>query len=408
MTACPYRRRVSGRAGIFLRLLTVLIAGWMIHSTARAQSFQTAAEHAILMDADTGTVLFEKAADELMVPASMAKLMTVEILFHEIKEGRLSLDREFVISENAWRRGGAGSGGSAMFAPLNSSVKLSDLLRGIIVQSGNDAAIAAAEGIAGTEENFARMMTRRARELGLSKSVFKTATGLPDPEQKVTARELALLAAHIIEEYPELYKIFSEREFTWNRIRQQNRNPLFAFDIGADGLKTGNLEESGYGLVASAVQSGQRLILVVNGLKTARDRANEARKLLDWGFRAFEPRALFAAGEPVGEASVFGGDRGRVSLVAKRPIRLMIPRGNGSERVTARIVYEGPIRAPVKAGTQIGRLHVTRGDVQALDLPLYVGEDVGVGTLSQRAVDGLLELGTGLIRRAFSQGTSSS
>ncbi len=259
------------------------------------------------------------------------------------------LDTEFTVSENAWRRGGAGSGGSSMFAQLNSSIKLSDLLRGIIVQSGNDASIAVAEGIAGTEDNFARMMTERARELGLTQSTFRNATGYGHPEQKVTMRELAKLAIHIIETYPELYKIFGEREFTWNKIRQQNRNPLLTLDIGADGLKTGNIDESGYGLIASAVQNGQRLVLVVNGLKTARERAAESRKLLEWGFRSFESRQLFAADETVGEAQVYGGDRRSLPLVSPKPIRVLMPRGS-NERLAARIVYQGPIMAPVQQG----------------------------------------------------------
>src|SRR4051794_7570756 len=384
--------------------LLVLVAGVVsLAPPARAQGFQTLAPHALLMDADTGTVLFEKAADEPFAPASMAKMMTVEIIFNELTQGRLNMDSEFAISENAWRKGGGGAGGSSMFAPLNSKVKLSDLLRGIIVQSGNDAAIAAAEAIGGTELNFGRMMTRRARELGLTQSVFVNATGYSDPEQKVTARELARLAVHIIETYPDLYKIFPEREFTWNKIRQQNRNPLLTMDLGADGLKTGFLEESGYALTASAVQGGQRLVLVVSGLKTARDRAAETRKLLEWGFRAFEPRQLFANGETVADAKVFGGDKNSVPLIAKKPVRLLMPRGSG-EKIVAKIVYQGPLRAPVQGGTEIGRLKVTRGDVQALDMPLYAGEDVGTGTLQQRAMDGLLELGTGLVRRAFSRG----
>lgn len=385
------------------RVGTGLLALIALSSASLAQNFQTLAPHAILADHETGAVLFEKGADELVAPASLAKLMTVEVVLNEVKQGRLALDNEFTISENAWRRGGGASGGSAMFAQLNSRVKLSDLLLGIIVQSGNDASIAVAEGIAGSEETFARMMTERARTLGLTRSTFRNATGYGHPEQKVTMRELSHLASHLVRAYPEFYPMFGQREFTWNKIRQQNRNPLLAMEIGADGLKTGNIEESGYGLVASAVQNGQRLILAVSGLKTARDRASEARKLLEWGFRAFEPRNLFEAGQPVGEAQVFGGEKGSVPLVAKGPVRLLVPRGS-SERITARVVYTGPLRAPVAAGREVGRLRVTRGDVQALDLPLYVSEDVGVGSLRRRAVDGLLELGSGLVRRAFQRG----
>jgi len=287
-----------------------------------------------------------------------------------------------------------------MFAQLNSRVKLPDLLRGLIVQSGNDAAIAAGEATGGSEDAFARMMNDRAREIGLTNSVFRNPTGYSHPEQKVTARDMALLAAHLIETYPDEYKIFAEREFTWNKIRQQNRNPLLTLNIGADGLKTGYLQESGYALTASAVQNGQRLILVVSGLKTMSERANEARKLLEWGFRSFEPRQLFAAGDPVGEARVFGGNHRTVPLVSKKPVRLLMPRGS-NDKLVARIVYEAPVRAPFEQGIPIGRLKVMRGDVQALDLPLYAGETVAVGTLTQRAVDGLLELGTGLVRRAF-------
>ena len=369
----------------------------------RAQSFQTAAPYALLMDFDSGTVLFEKAADELMVPASMVKVMTAEVVFHEIKQGKLSLDTEFVVSENAWRRGGAPSRGSSMFARLGERIRVADLLRGLIVQSGNDSAIILAEGIAGSEDNFARMMTVRAREIGLTKSSFRNATGYHHPDQKVTARELARLSAHIVETYPDLYPMFGEREFTWNRIRQENRLPLLAMDIGADGLKTGNVDESGFGLVGSAVQNGQRLIVVVNGLKTARDRAAESRKLLDWGFRAFEPREIFAKGETVGEARVFGGTRNGVPLVARNAVRVLVPRGS-NERLTLRIVYIGPLKPPVRQGAQVARLRATRGDVQALDLPLYAAEDVGVGNLQQRAVDGLLEWGTGMVRRVFTKG----
>ncbi|HEX2137628.1 MAG TPA: D-alanyl-D-alanine carboxypeptidase family protein [Microvirga sp.] len=385
-----------------LTQLAVLWAGLFLGpATVRAQTFQTQAPYAILVDADSGTVLFEKAADELFAPASMAKLMTAELVFRELQQGRITMDREFTISENAWRKGGGRAEGSSMFAQLNSSIKVSDLLRGIIVQSGNDASIAMAEGIAGTEENFARMMTERARELGLTKSTFRNSTGYSHPEQKVTAREIAKLSIHLIETYPEYYKIYSEREFTWNKIRQQNRNPLLAEYPGADGLKTGYLEESGYALAGSAVQNGQRLVVVVSGLKTIRDRAIEARKLLDYGFRAFESRQLFAQGEPVGEAQVFGGDRRFLPLVSPKPIRVLMPRGS-SDRLTARIVYTGPIRAPVQKGAQVARLQVMRGETQALDIPLYAGEDVQTGTLSQRALDGLLEFGSGLFRRAFS------
>jgi D-alanyl-D-alanine carboxypeptidase (penicillin-binding protein 5/6) len=392
------------QAAKMMAAITFVFSGLSLASPwlqeAQAQGFQTMAPTAILMDAASHAVLFEKNADELTAPASMAKVMTAEVVFNEIKNGRLNFDSEFTISENAWRKGGSGSGGSSMFARVNTPIRLEDLLRGLIVQSGNDAAIALAEGIAGTEENFARMMNERAKQIGLTKSTFRNATGYGHPEQKVTVRDLAKLALYVIETYPDLYKMFGEREFTWNKIRQQNRNPLLFADIGADGLKTGNIDEAGFGLIGSAVQNDQRLIVVVNGLKTAKDRAAESRKLLDWGFRAFETQQLFTEGQVVGEAQVFGGNMRSLPLVSKRPVRVLVPRGDG-ERVTARIVYTGPLKAPIQKGAEVARLQVSRGDMQALDMPLYANEDVQQGTLSQRALDGLLEFSTGWVRRAF-------
>jgi D-alanyl-D-alanine carboxypeptidase (penicillin-binding protein 5/6) len=362
-----------------------------------ADGFQTSAPHAILIDAESGSVLYEKAADQLTYPASLAKLMTVELVLHIIKEGDLTPETEFVVSENAWRKGGAPAGGSAMFAPLHSRVKVIDLLHGVIVQSGNDACITLAEGIAGNEATFARMMNERARELGLTKSNFANSTGLHDPDLQVTMRELAKLTQHVIKTYPEYYKIYNEREFTWNKIRQQNRNPLLAMNIGADGLKTGFTKEAGYGLIGSAVQNGLRLIVALNGLKTAKDRAEEGRKLLEWGFRAFESRLLFPENEPVGEAKLFGGAKGRVALSGEQPIRLLVPRGT-NDKIVARIVYTGPIPAPVEKGRPVGVLKVWRGDNIVLEVPLQAAESVARGNLSQRAFDAASELVVGLFR----------
>lgn len=395
-----YRNSIATRFAAATRAALAALFVLAASAPALAQSFQSLAPHAILLDSATGAVLYEKAADELMVPASLAKLATVLVAFQEIAQGRLTLDSEIGISENAWRKGGGISGGSTMFALVHSRINLSDILQGIIVQSGNDASIALAEAIAGDEANFARLMTERVRALGLTKSVFRNATGMGDPEQKVTARELARLADHIIKTYPELYKIFGQREFTWNKIRQQNRNPLLTMDIGADGLKTGNIDEAGFGLVGSAVQKGQRLIVVVNGLKSGRDRAQEARKLLEWGFRSFEPRQLFADGEIVGEASVYGGAKGRVGLKAKGPVSLLLPRGS-SDRLSARITYRGPLTVPVQEGAEVGRLLVTRGEIKTLDIPLYAAETVEAGSLQSRALDALMEAATGWVRKAL-------
>ncbi len=355
------------------------------------------APHAILIAAENGAVLYERDPDQLIFPASLGKLMTVEYVFHLLKEGKLNLTDEFMVSENAWRKGGAPSHTSSMFAALNSKVPVGDLLRGAIVQSGNDACIVLAEGIAGTEMEFAEKLTQRAREIGLRQSVFTTSNGLPDPGEKVTTRELGILARTIIRDYPELYQIFAEREYTWNKIRQQNRNPLLAMGIGADGLKTGFTSDAGYGLVGSAVQNGLRLVVVVNGEKSAKERADDAKKLLEWGFRSFEERILFADGQTIGAAKVYGGASGRVPLVAGSPVKIMQPK-SGGERLIARIVYTGPVPAPIAAGQPIGTLKVWRGDSVILEMPLKAAESVGKGNLTQRAFDAVTEMMVSLFR----------
>ncbi len=359
--------------------------------------FQTAAPIAILIDAESGTVLFEKNADQLSAPASLAKLMTAEVVFDQIKMGNLSPDEQFIISENAWRKGGAPSGGSTMFAAIHSRIKITDLLQGVIIHSGNDACIALAEGIAGNEASFARLMNERARELGLTKSNFTNPTGLPDPNMRVTARELAKLSRFIIRTYPDFYKIYGEREFTWNKIRQQNRNPLLAMNIGADGMKTGFTNEAGYNLVGSALQNGLRLIVVVMGHKTPAERATEAKRLLEWGFNGFESHLLFAEGTAVGEAKVYGGAKSYVPLIGAGAIRLMAPRG-ANDRIIGRVVYTGPVPAPVEKGQQIGLLKIWRGEHVALEVPLQANESIGKGSIHQRAIDAAQELVINLFR----------
>ena len=393
-------------------LLAVLVAmavGWGGMVFAANNSVQGAkkevengfdgdAPTAILIEASSGSVLFEKNADELRAPSSMLKLMTAEVVFNAIKNGIVKLTDEYRISENAWRKGGAPAGGSTMFAILNSKVSVDDLLRGAIIQSGNDSCIALAEGMAGNERIFAAdFMTKRARELGMTKSTFGNSNGLPDPANKMTVRDLARLARHLIQTYPEMYKLFGEREFTWNKIRQQNRNPLLNSLNGADGLKTGYTKEGGYGMVGSAVQNDTRLIVVINGLDDPDDRASEAKKMLEWGFRNFEARTLFAADQPVGFAKVFGGDSRSVRLASPQPIKVMVPK-NGSEKLIARVVYNGPVRAPVKSGQAVGVVRVWRGANIALEAPVYATEDVAIGSTMRRAIDGASELVIGMFR----------
>ena len=393
MTVWPSRARSIERiAAMGCRFLGGLALACLLHiGPAAAQSFETRAEHALLIDYDTGTVLFQRDPDSKLPPASMAKLMTSAVVFDAVKAGKLGLDDEFVVSENAWRNGGANSGGSTMFAKLGSSIKVSDLIQGIVVQSGNDACIVMAEGMAGTEASFANLMNEEARKIGLVNSHFTNATGLPDPNQYMTARDLAKLASYIITEFPEFYKIYGEPEFTWNKIKQRNRNPLLDMNIGADGLKTGYTDEAGYGLVGSAVRDGQRLIVVINGTKSEKERSEESRKLLDWGFRAFEKVNLFDKNEVIGEAKVFGGAEATVGLVSLGPLDLLLPRGS-RDLVKARIVYQGPVPAPVTAGREIGVLRVTIGDQLAQETKVYAAKDIPVGNMRQRALDGLAEL----------------
>jgi len=360
--------------------------------------FDGDAPTAILIEASSGSVLFEKNADELRAPSSMMKLVTAEVVFHAVKQGSVKLTDEYRISENAWRRGGAPSGGSTMFAAINSKVSVDDLLHGAIIQSGNDACIALAEGMAGNEHIFAAdFMTKRARELGLTKSTFANSNGLPDPGNKMTARELAMLARHIILTYPDFYKLFGEKEFTWNKIRQLNRNPLLKALDGADGLKTGYTKEGGYGMVGSAVQNGTRLIVVVNGLEDSEDRASETKKMLEWGFRNFETRTLIEAEQPVGYARVFGGDSRSVKLTSHEPIKLMVQK-NANDKLIARVVYTGPVRAPIEPGQPIGVVRVWRNSRIAVETPVYAAEPVGIGSTVRRAIDGASELVIGMFR----------
>lgn len=343
----------------------------MAMSLTSAQAIETRAREAFMMDFDTGTVLLDKDGDKLTEPASMTKMMTVHMLFKHLKDGSISMDDTFHVSEKAWRKGG-----SKMFVEVNSDVTVSDLLHGIIVQSGNDAAIVVAEGLAGTEEAFAAEMTEEARNIGMTKSVFKNATGWPAEGHLVTVKDLAILARDTIRNFPELYKLYSVREFTYNGIRQPNRNPLLGTSAGVDGLKTGHTEAAGYGLTASAERDGRRLILVVNGLGSVRERRTESQKLLDWGFREFDNYDLFAKGETVSAANVWLGAEPKVELVADQDILLTLPR-SARHDMKVSVVYQGPIPAPITQGERIATLKVEVPDQETKEFPLYAARNVG-------------------------------
>jgi D-alanyl-D-alanine carboxypeptidase (penicillin-binding protein 5/6) len=358
---------------------------------AHAQIFQTKAKQALLVDWDSGSVLFSKDEETAFPPASLAKLMTLEVVFHALKNGELSLTDEFLISEHAWRTGGSSSGGSTMFAKLNSSVPLDALLHGIIVQSGNDACIAIAEGMAGNEETFAELMNNRAKTLGLTGSHFVNSTGLPAEGQYVTAQDLAKLARHLIKEYPEYYQYFAIPEYTWNKITQKNRNPLLGQTKGADGLKTGYTKASGYGVVASVLRDDQRLILVMGGMKSKKERSFESRKIVDWGFRAFVSERIYETDEEIAFADVHGGDQSQVMLVSEKPVSLFMPRSKRG-KLKGRVVYQGPIKAPIEEGTELATLKIWSDGKLVMETPLVAAHSVGPGTLHQRALDGLHHL----------------
>ncbi len=349
--------------------LTLILAG-AFAAVPAAHAIETRAEQAILMDYHTGAVLFEKNADELMPPSSMSKLMTAYMLFERIKDGRIGLDDTMPVSEKAWRKGG-----SKMFVLVDTRARVEDLIRGIVVQSGNDACIVVAEAIGGSEDNFADMMTQRARQLGLERSVFKNSTGWPHPEHLTTARELALLARRLVHDFPDLYPYFSETEFTYSDITQHNRNPLLYKNMGADGLKTGHTEAAGYGLVASAEREGRRLILVVNGLPTPKARSEDAERLLEWGFREFGTYALFAAGDTVAEAPVWLGEAERVPLVVADEVVLTIPK-MARDRMKVTAVFDAPVPAPVRQGQPLATLRIEMPDRAPIERPLLAGVDV--------------------------------
>jgi D-alanyl-D-alanine carboxypeptidase (penicillin-binding protein 5/6) len=331
----------------------------------------TLAKTAYLIDAVTDTVLLFKDADQRTPPSSMAKMMTVYIIFEELKAGRLKLDTKFRVSERA-----RAMGGSRMFVELGSEISVDDLIKGIITLSGNDACVVVAEGLSGTEDNFAARMTKKARDLGMANTVFRNASGWPAEGQYSTMRDLAMLARHTINDFPEYYKYYSHTDFTWNNIRQENRNRLLGMTPGTDGLKTGHTEEGGFGLASSTIRDGRRIILLVNGLADMRQRASESARLTEWAFREYTNKVAFRAGDKVLDGEVWLGDQRTVPLVTQRAIAATVPMGQDANvRVT--VQYDGPIRAPIRKGDQIGKVMVSAAPgARAIEFPLFAGADV--------------------------------
>jgi D-alanyl-D-alanine carboxypeptidase (penicillin-binding protein 5/6) len=353
-----------------MRRLALLLMFVLMASAVHAEGFETPATNAVLIDVDTRSILFDKESQARMPTSSMSKTMTIYLVFDAIKKGKMKMDDMVTISENAWRMQG-----SKMFVPLGGQVKVSDLIRGVIIQSGNDAAVAIAEAIAGSEGAFAEQMNKKALELGMKNSHFMNASGWPDPDHYSTCYDLALLAYHLITDFPEYYSIYSEKEFTYNNIKQGNRNPLLYRNIGADGVKTGHTEDAGYGLIGSAVQNGRRLIMVFNGLESMQARADESVKLLEWGFRNFQHIKLFEKGQTVEQANVWFGQQKTVPVVVHDTIKAIYKAGEQDKLKVIAIINE-PIQAPVKAGQEIGVLKITMGDFPARQYKLYTGGDV--------------------------------
>ncbi|MFD2207535.1 D-alanyl-D-alanine carboxypeptidase family protein [Kiloniella antarctica] len=352
-------------------LKSLLLGGACLLALSQpSAAIDTSAREAYLIDYTTKTVLLNKNAETSMPPASMSKIMTAYMVFERLKDGRLSLDDKLPVSENAWRKGG-----SKMFVEVGTEISIFDLLRGIIVQSGNDACIVVAEGLGGSEENFAQEMTLKAREIGLENSSFANATGWPDPGQRMTAKDLGTLADRIITDFPEYYGVYSEKSFTWSGIKQDNRNPLLYKNIGADGLKTGHTEEAGYGLTSSAAQGDRRIILVLNGMKSAKERSEESARLVSWAFREFDNFELFKAGETVESADVWLGTDKTINLVPEQDLVMTLPR-NAKNKMVATVSYMGPIQTPIEQGERLGTLKIEAPDIDTVEIPLVAANSV--------------------------------
>lgn len=355
--------------------LTGMVASCVLLGAAQAAAIETKARNAVLMDYETGTFLYEKDADKMVPPASMSKLMTVYVLFSKLKDGSLSLDDTFTVSENAWRKGGAASGGSTMFLNIGEKVRVEDLIKGILIQSGNDACIVVAENIAGSEDDFIAEMEKSARKIGLENSSFANATGLPHPDHKMSVKDLAVLSRHIITEFPEYYHIFSEKNFTHNNIKQGNRNPLLYSMSDADGLKTGHTEEAGFSLTASAKKGDRRLIEVMTGMASNKERSEEAEKLMSWGFREFNNYQVLTAGQKVAEVPVWFGTEKKVDLVVGESVKRTL-RKSKAAKIKMMLSYDQPVKAPINKGDKLGVIRIEIPSQPVLEVPVIAAQNV--------------------------------
>ncbi len=404
MTSRSARAKRLTWGGILAALALFGTSPLLAQGTERSSNeYTTKAKAAIVMDADTGATLYQVHADDLLPPASMSKLMTLELAFKALKAGQVKLTDPFLVSEHAWRHGGAPSRTSAMMVPINTRVTLDELLQGIIVQSGNDAAIAVAEGLGKSEEAFARQMTEEARRIGLKRSTFRNATGLYHPEHLMSARELAILARTLIREYPEYYPRFAQKEFLYRTHRFINRNPVLSSFPGADGLKTGHLSESGYGLVASAQQDGKRLIVVLVGMPTENDRKEEGQKILEWGFKNIASFKIFEAADIVGYARVWGGDRFYVGLKGIGDVNIILPRFPANQKLKGEIVYNGPLKPPIRQGDKVAMLRVTSSSGASSEVALFAAEDVQPAGVVRKGFDSLAHLAESAVGMAFAK-----
>lgn len=381
-------------------LLGLLMAAVALVAPLQAEPFATSAPVAFLIDTTTGSILLDKGADKPIEPAAMAKLMTLAVVAQALRAGETTRETEYLISEQTWRKGGAPSGSATMFAAVKSRIRVDDLLRGVIVQAANDACLALSEGLTGQQEGLVPRMNALATKIGMQHSQFRNVTGFADPEQLTTARDLALLLTWLRMNEPEIYAIYQEKDFTWNKIRQTNRNPLLSANLGVDGGVTGASDTAGYGLIVSAARGDQHFILVLQGMKSIAERAAEAKRLLQWAENSFQQKTVFTRGEAVGEASVFGGLAPSVPLAADHDVELLVNSAN-EEKLSARLVYDGPLEAPIRKGVPAGRLQILREGQVSLEIPLYASADIPIGSLPQRAFGAIYELGIGLVQGGY-------